>query len=456
MSMDRRFEVRKAEMLSDCEVRPEVFRGIMARLDAFAEPFVACLRRPEQRCHTHTYLRGLLSDVERKNAEAIAYRHDEERQGLQTFLGTAPWNHQPLLSELARQVGQTLGEPDGVLALDPSAFPKKGCHSVGVTRQWCGRLGKVENCQVGVFLGYVSRHEQVAVNMRLYLPEDWAADRKRRRECGVPREVRYQTRHRLALEMLDEQGSLLPHAWVTGDDEMGLPSWFRRELRQRGERYLLAVPGNVSIRDLEEEPPPYVPGKGRPPKSRFQQTQRWCQALPPDAWREVKVRDTEKGLLTVSVVKRRVQTMLGDRVGDEEVMVVVRWTDEEHGLRHDYHLSNALPETSLKEFARVARAEHRIEQCFERGKTEAGLAEYQVRTWLGWHHHVTLSLLATWFLVCEARRGKKMDARDHGAADSQAIVANIARDVRLRRDLAHLPRIYTLAATKRTCEILPS
>jgi SRSO17 transposase len=187
MSMDRRFEVRKAEMLSDCEVRPEVFRGMMMRLDTFAEPFVACLRRPEQRCHTHTYLRGLLSDVERKNAEAIAYRHDEERQGLQTFLGTAPWNHQPLLSELARQVGQTLGEPDGVLALDPSAFPKKGRHSVGVVRQWCGRLGKVENCQVGVFLGYVSRHEQVVVNMRLYLPKEWAADRKRRKECGVPR-----------------------------------------------------------------------------------------------------------------------------------------------------------------------------------------------------------------------------------------------------------------------------
>ena len=283
--MDRRFEVRKAEMLSDCEVRPEVFHGMMTRLDTFAEPFVACLRRPEQRRHTHIYLRGLLSDVERKNAEAIAYRHDEERQGLQTFLGSAPWNHQPLLLELARQVGQTLGEPDGVVALDPSAFPKKGRHSVGVTRQWCGRLGKVENCQVGVFLGYVSRHEQVAVNMRLYLPKEWAADRKRRRECGVPREVRYQTRHRLALEMLDEQGSLLPHAWVTGDDEMGLPAWFRRELRQRGERYLLAVPGNVSIRDLEEEPPPYVSGKGRPLKPRFQQMQRWCQALPPDAWR---------------------------------------------------------------------------------------------------------------------------------------------------------------------------
>ena len=145
---------------------------------------MACLHRPEQREHTHTYLSGLLSDVERKNAEAIAYRHDEERQRLQTFIGTASWDHKPLLRELACQVGRTLGEPDGVLALDPSSCPKKGVHSVGVKRQWCGRLGKVENCQVGVFLAYVSRREQALVNMRLYLPKEWA-NRAAGRRSGV-------------------------------------------------------------------------------------------------------------------------------------------------------------------------------------------------------------------------------------------------------------------------------
>jgi SRSO17 transposase len=121
-------------MLADCEVRPAVFQGIMMRLQAFAEPFVACLRRPEQRQHAHLYLGGLLLDIERKNAEAIAYRYDEERQGLQTFIGTAPWEYMPLLKELARQVDETLGEPDGVLALDPSEFVKKDDHSVGVKR----------------------------------------------------------------------------------------------------------------------------------------------------------------------------------------------------------------------------------------------------------------------------------------------------------------------------------
>jgi SRSO17 transposase len=454
--MDRRFEVRKAEMLADCEVVPAVFRGVLTRLEAFAEPFVACLRRPEQRKHAHTYLGGLLSDVERKNAEAIAYRYDEERQGLQTFIGTAPWEYKPLLRELARQVGQTLGEPDGVLALDPSAFPKKGNHSVGVKRQWCGRLGKVENCQVGVFLAYVSRHEQALVNMRLYLPKEWINDRRRRKECGVPREVRYQTRQHMALEMLAEQGPLLPHAWVTGDDEMGLPAEFRRELRQRGERYLLAVPGYVSIRDLEQEPPPYNPGHGRPPKVRFQQIQRWCRSLAVKDWCDVEVRDTEKGPLTVAIVTRRVVTMLEERVGDEELLVVVRWTEEDGTLRYDYHFSNARADTPLEELARVARAEHRIEQCFERGKSEAGLAEYQIRTWLGWHHHFTLSLLATWFLIGETRRGKKMDAGNYCSSGSQTLGSDSARCLRMRYTRENSPRMHSLAATQRIGKVLSS
>lgn len=151
--MERRFELRKEELMADCEVHPAVFAGMMSRLERFTEPFAERLRRPEQKEHAQTYLRGLLSDVEKKNAEAIAYRYDQDRQGLQTFIGTAPWDHKPVLDELARQVGQQLGQSDGVIMFDPSAFPKKGSHSVGVARQWCGRLGKVDNCQVDVFMG---------------------------------------------------------------------------------------------------------------------------------------------------------------------------------------------------------------------------------------------------------------------------------------------------------------
>jgi SRSO17 transposase len=242
--MERRFEVRKEELLADCRVAPAVFRGIMQRLVSFAKPYVDRLCRAEQREHAQTYLQGLLSDLQRKNAESIAYRHDEDRLGLQMFMGTAPWDYRPLLEELAQQMGQELGQVDGVLVFDPVAFPKKGQHSVGVARQWCGRLGKVENCQVGVFLGYVSPGEHALVDMRLYLPEKWTRDRKRCKACGVPREERrFRTRHQLVLEMLRSKGHLLPHGWIAGDNEMGRPAWFRRELTAAEKRYL-RVSGN--------------------------------------------------------------------------------------------------------------------------------------------------------------------------------------------------------------------
>ncbi len=197
--MDRRFEARKRELLEDCQIRPEVFEDLVERLEIFATPFVGRFVRSEQVQHGQTYLQGLLSDLRRKNSESIAYRHDEDRMGLQLFIGKSPWDYRPLLHELAFQVGHELGEADGVISFDPSAFQKKGNSSAGVQRQWCGRLGKIENCQVGIFMGYASRAEQALVNMKLYLPNKWAQDKKRRKQCGVPKEVRYQTRHQLSL-----------------------------------------------------------------------------------------------------------------------------------------------------------------------------------------------------------------------------------------------------------------
>ena len=226
----------------------------------------------------------------------------------------------------------------------------------------------------------------------------------------MPKEVKFRTRHELALEMLDERGERLPHAWVAGDDEMGRPSGFRRELRGRGERYLLAVPSNTLVRDLDVPPPEYS-GRGRHPKSPFLRLDRWCAALPEDAWTRIEVRDGEKGPLVVEVVKRRVQarTETGG-TGPEELLFVTRERQADGTFKHDYYLSNAdRREHALEELARVAKAEHRIEECFKRAKGEAGLADYQVRNWSGWHHHQTLSLLAAWFLIEETRRGKNPD-----------------------------------------------
>jgi SRSO17 transposase len=313
--MERRFRVRLDELLADALVEAAVPRGMLPRLERFLQPFLASLGTAEQRHHAHHYAAGLLSELDRKNAEGIAYLHDQERQGLQKFLGQAPWDHRPLLSELVRQVGDQLGEPDGVLVLDPSAFPKKGNASVGVQRQWCGRLGKIDNCQVAVYLGYASRVEHALVDGRLYLPREWAKDKQRRARAGVPKGVRFRTRQELALQLLDEHGPHLPHAWVTGDDEMGRSSWFRSQLRQRDEHYLLAVPCNTSVRDLASPAPPYH-GRGRQAAVPFTRVDRWAAAQPAEAWQTVAVRDGEKGPVQVQGLRTLVQARTEGRASD--------------------------------------------------------------------------------------------------------------------------------------------
>ena len=261
-------------------------------------------------------------------------------------------------------------------------------------------------------------------NVRLYLPAEWAKNRGRRKVAGVPKSIRFHTRHELALSMLDEQGSLLPHAWVAGDDEMGRPSGFRQALRARGERYLLAVPSNTTIRDLEATPPEYG-GRCRPPKSPFVRVDRWCAGLPASTWRRINVRDGEKGPLIVYAVKRRVQSRGPGRSRDlEEVLFITREQQADGTVKHDYYLSSAEPETPLIEFGRVAKLAHRIEECLERGKGEAGLADYQVRNWIAWHHHQTLSLLAAWFLNQETRGGKNPDTGFDVTADAGTDLGN--------------------------------
>lgn len=407
--MDRRYKVRLAELENDAVLRPGLVRGLLPRLDSFLEPFVEPLQRSEQRDNAKHYVAGLLSSIGRKNAESIAYLHDEERQGLQKFMGHSPWEHVPMLDELTQQISSELGEPDGILVFDPSAFPKHGTESVGVDRQWCGRLGKVENCQVGVYLGYVTRKEHALVDMRLYLPKSWAKDKQRRKKAGVPKDIRFQTRHQLALDMLNQRGATLPHGWIAGDDEMGRPTWFRQELRRRLEKYVLGIPSNTLVRDLNATPPPYK-GHGKRPQTPFVRVDRWAQEQPDSAWTTVDVRDGEKGPLQVRLITTRVLAKTERRQpGAEELLVVVRQQQADGKWKHDYYLSNAAADTPRTELARVVKAEHRIEDCLRRAKGEAGLADYQVRTWTGWHRHQTLALLATWFLVKETRRGKKMD-----------------------------------------------
>lgn len=452
--MGQRFNSRLDEMLEQAHVPTDILQDLLPRLEKFVEPFAATLPGPEHQRHAAEYVTGLVSKLERKTGEGIAYLYDQSRQGIQKFIGEVFWDHQPMLRTLAIQVGQELGEPDGVIVFDPSAFPKKGTKSVGVAKQWCGRLGKVENCQVGIYMGYVTRKEHAIVNVRLYLNKEWATDRVRRKEAGVPKSIKFQTRHQLALEMLAESGAALPHTWITGDDEMGRPSGFRQELRALGQRYLLAVPSNTTIRDLEA-PVPEDAGHGPRRKSPFLRVDRWCAALPDETWTRIEVRNGEKGPLVVEAVKRRVQARTERRgTGPEELLLITRERQADNSFKVDYHLSNADADVPLDELARVANAEHRIEECLKRAKSEAGLGDYQVRNWIGWHHHQTLSLLAAWFLNQETRRGKKI----HPGADLATAPATDRRADRgpsqHQPPVVPLPAQHPLATPQRTSKVL--
>ena len=453
--MERRFETRKEALLADCEVPAEMFHGMLARLQKFAEPFLESLFRSEGREHAQTYVAGLLSNLKRKNSEAIAYRHDEKRSGVQDFMGQSPWDHRPMVQELVRQVAAELGRSDAVIVFDPSGFEKKGTKSVGVARQWLGRLGKVDNGQVAVYMGYASRLDHALVDTRLYLPKEWTQDKKRCVQAGVPKDqMRFRTRHQLSLEMLEEHSNMLPHAWVAGDGEMGRSTRFRRDLADRNEQYLLAVPSNTTIRDLEDKPPKSA-SRGRKRKVPFRQVRRWVEQLPKDAWTRIKVRDGDKEPLKVEIVSRRVQAKTENRcVGPEETLVVIRYREESGAIKHDYYLSNASAKTPLKEFARVAKEEHRIEESIQRAKSEAGLADYQVRNWFGWHHHQVLSLLAVWFLVLEARRGKKMDACYHRPPNPRSAFHHNASRMEVSHATTNYPRARAKTQTQRARSVL--
>jgi SRSO17 transposase len=453
--MDRRFEVRKQEILKEADIKPQVVNGMLKRLEQFAQPFIASFGRREPKKNAQMYICGLLSDLQRKNIESIAYRYDRPREALQKFIGQAHWDCHPLQQELAKQIGLEIGEDDGVIVFDPSWHKKCGNNSVGVQRQWLGRLGKVDNGQVGVYMGYASRKEHALVDERLYLPGKWANNKTLRKKCGVPKNIRYKTRHELALEMLENNGEYLPHVWIAGDDEMGRSSSFRRDLRDLQEQYLLAVPSNTYIRDLESEPPAYG-GRGQPPKQPFQRVDRWRNALNDKAWTKIDVRDGEKGPLSIEIITCRVIARTERSFHDpiEELLVVTRSADERGKVKYDYYLSNAPAETLLEELARVVKAEHRIEDCLKRAKSEAGLSDYEVRTWSGWHHHQILSLIALWFLILEMRRGKKTHPCTDGSTGSNYIVCAAASGMRPQKSRLDGTLYKTKKQTQRTCSVL--
>jgi SRSO17 transposase len=402
-------------LLNDATVSPDTVRDCTDRLTDFLQRYLPKFYRTEQRENATLVIRGLLSGLERKTCEPIAIEAGLPRKPIQFFVGAGQWDDEAVMAELRLHVREELAEPEGVVVIDPSAFPKKGTESCGVARQWCGRLGKVDNCQVGVFLAYAAKAGYAPLDRQLYLPEDWANDEARRAKCHVPPEVNFQEKWRIALDLLDRSLPGLPHGWIVGDDELGRAAEFRAALRRRPERYVLDVPCNTTVRDLERRRPPRKKaGVGRKREVPFQRADVWAARQPESRWERITLRGGEKGPLVVDAMSVRVRAKQDGRIGPEERLVVIRPVGES---RIDYALSNAGPEVPLAEVVRAQRQRHRIEEVFEAGNGEAGLDHYEVRSWVGWHHHMTLSLVALWFLCLERRRVGGENPGDHGVPD---------------------------------------
>jgi SRSO17 transposase len=392
-------------LLQDAVLRPEDIASCAARLQPFVQRYLPCFARKEQRDHAQIILQGKLTGLQRKTTEPIAHRLGLKRRPLQLFVGAAKWDDTEVLTELRRHVREELAEDEATFVLDGSGFPKQGEASCGVSRQWCGCRGKIDNCQVGVFVAYVAPRGAALVAAQLYLPKEWAADRQRRQAAFVPKEVVFREKWQIGLDLLDQVRPELPGGWVAGDDEFGRCTELRAQLRQRRLRYVLDVPCNTLVRELSERRPPSRPD-GKPRLPLFERVDHWVARQPKGRWRTVTIRAGEKGPLRVQVLLAQVQTKdEGGRVGPQERVAVLRTLEAKPQVW--YTLSNDR-EANRGVLARVHADRHRVEELLEQGKQEVGLSHYEVRSWTGWHHHMTLSLLALWFLQPEKLRlGKK-------------------------------------------------
>lgn len=395
--MDRELDRRDEERQDDCLVRSADIGQCLAQLGDFVARYKPLATRSEQGEHAEIYLEGLLSGIERKSIEPIANAHGRHRRALQHFVGAGKWCDTDFRNEMRTHVAEEIGHEDGVFVIDGSGFEKSGPESCGVDRQWCGRLGKVENCQIGVFLGYSAPGGLALVDAELYLPEDWAKDQARRAKTHVPRGVEFKTSWQLADAMLQRVAPHLPHAWIVGDDEFGRPKEFRDGLADRGERYLLEVPSNTLVRR-----PSDWPGRAR----KWRTVQKRKRSRPLDKWTRFTLRDGDKGPIEVFAFATRVETKRTGEAPRQETLLVMQTI---RGSQTWYFLAPAGTPPNAKRLVAVAARRHDIEQIFQAAKGEVGLDHYEVRSWIGWHHHITLSMLALWFLTLEKRRlGKKL------------------------------------------------
>jgi SRSO17 transposase len=362
-------------------------------LNGLVERIAPRFRRVEPRRRVLTYLKGLLAPVERKNGWQLAEAAgDSTPDGMQDFLARMHWDADWVRDDLRAYVVDHLGDADAVLVLDETGFLKKGTKSVGVQRQYSGTAGRIENCQIGVFLGYASRHGHALIDRALYLPERWANDPARRRVAGVPEQVAFTTKPKLGRQMLERAFTAgVPCAWVTGDSVYGADYALRRTIETSGRGYVLAV---TSAQHLG-----------------FKAVVDWLEDVPARAWRQLSAGEGAKGprLYDWAYLPYRSQTAPGWQKG----LLIRRKIGKPD--KFTFYLTLSPETTTLPELVRIAGMRWTIEACFEAAKGEVGLDHYEVRSWTGWHRHITLAMLAHAYLavVRQAAAGGRGQRRVH-------------------------------------------
>jgi len=397
-------------------------RRFRPELEVFLKRYLPLFGRDENRAHAVRFVHGLFDGSDRRNTENIA----EAVAGgvprtLQKFITQGVWDAGEVLGEVRAHVTEVLGDEKGTVNIDETGFPKKGKKSVGVKRQYSGTLGRVDNCQIGVFANYCSSKGHTFIDRRLFLPEEWAADRERREEAGVPEGVVFRTKPELGLEMVETAvRDGVPFRWVGGDCVYGDSPKFVQGVRALGKWYVLDVSSEAHVWLTQPE----LRNSGEPGSGR----RRWAKAakattkpisvpeaiaqLSPSAYRRVTVADGSQGPIVYEYAEMTVWfSEEGAPASQPERLLVRRSCTQEAEVK--YHRSNAPSKVNPERIAEQRACRWTIEQDIQAGKGECGLDEYETRGWVGWHHHTGLAILALLFLVLQkVRLGKKRAADD--------------------------------------------
>jgi len=424
----------------------------------FQQEFHSLFQRREQRAWFLWYLCGQLSNLERKTIEpmilALIGANPNAVRGMQQFIGQGAWTTTPILKQAQSRVADWLGEPAGVVIADGSGFPKQGEHSVGVGWQYCGHLGKLANCQEGVFLVYASRHGHAFLDERLYLPQDWfTADYQERwKVCGIPETLAFKTEPELGLEMISDlvQRAVVPFGWVTADESYGKSPGFLKGIEALNKWYLVEVPADtrVWLRTPPIEPPGpslFGPARIHPRVRRTaprpQEVRELAVHLPRADWQRRIVKEGSKGSIVAEFAFLRVTPIRDDLPGPRTWAIFRRTLGAQPEIK--FYLSNAPTTCPSSEFVRVSGMRWPVETALEEAKGEVGMDHYETRTWRGWHHHMTLSFLAHLFLV----RLQRLFQKKSGVDDRPSTSAQRARDRRPTSEFARHPSDTPLSPT---------